>query len=62
MIRMINTRTFTQNGIFQALKTKICKTFMTKNIRNDAPSVLEIMKNPAPVLYDQKPKRWLRYE
>jgi hypothetical protein len=54
---MMKMRTLTQNGTFHASKTKICSTLITRNILSEAPSVLDIMKNPAPVLYDQKPKR-----
>jgi hypothetical protein len=46
----MNIRTLIQKGIFHASKTKTCNTLITKNIRNDAPSILEIIKNPAPVL------------
>jgi hypothetical protein len=55
-------RELTQKGIFQALNTKTCKTLITRNILREAPRVRDKIKNPAPVLYDQNPKRCSRYE
>jgi hypothetical protein len=60
MIREMKTRTLTQKGTFHASKTNICRTFITRNMRREAPRTLERIKNPAPVLYDQKPKRFSR--
>jgi hypothetical protein len=57
IISRININTLTQNGIFQASKTNVCSTLITRNILSEAPRVREMIKNPAPVLYDQYPKR-----